>query len=46
MAEGTLGVGTWGGGRMESITHTIPTHGAGVAVGLMWQGRERDWGQG
>lgn len=43
MAEGTLGVGTRGGGRTESITHTIPK---GVAVGLVWQGRESGWGQG
>lgn len=45
MAEGTLGMGIWGGGRTESITHAIPAaHGTGVAVGLVWQGRERGWG--
>lgn len=45
MAEGTPGMGTWGGGRTESITRAIPAvHGAGVAVGLVWQGRERGWG--
>lgn len=46
-AGGMLGTGTWGGGRMESITHAIPTaHGAGAAVGPLQQGRERGWGRG
>lgn len=45
--RGVLGMGTRGGGRTESITHTIPkVHGAGAAVGLVWQGRESGWGQG